>query len=91
MGKVARVIRFSVAGAGLAALLVGCQNQLNEADRALLASAKESARTAEAAASEARRAADRATAAAAEAADAASSAQLSAERQDRMLETTMRK
>jgi folate-dependent phosphoribosylglycinamide formyltransferase PurN len=72
MGKVARGIQLSIAGAGLAALLAGCQNQLNEADRALLLSAQESARTAEAA-------------------DAASSAQLAAERQDRMLQKTMRK
>ena len=91
MGKVARGIQLSIAGAGLAALLAGCQNQLNEADRALLVSAQESARTAEAAAGRAQQAADRATAAAVEAADAASSAQLAAERQDRMLQKTMRK
>jgi len=91
MGKVARAIRLSVAGAGLAALLAGCQTQLNDQDRALLMSAQESARKAEAAAGQAQQAADRATAAAAEAADAASSAQLAAERQDRMLQKTMRK
>lgn len=91
MGKVARGIWLSVAGVALAALLAGCQTSLNKEDQALLTSAKESASAAEAAANRAAQAADRAAAAAAEAADAASSAQLAAERQDRMLQKTMRK
>lgn len=91
MGKFAHAFRLGAAAVGLAALLAGCQTGLNDEDQALLMSAEESAREAEAAADRATQAAERAAAAAAEAADAASSAQLAAERQDRMLQKTMRK
>lgn len=91
MSKFARGLRVGVGVVGLAALLSACQTSLNEEDRALLQQTRDAAASAQAAADRAAQAADRASQAAAEAADAASTAQMSAERQDRMMQESLRK
>jgi hypothetical protein len=74
----------------VAALTSACA-QTGDGDESLMEQTRADAQAAEAAADRATEAADRAAAAAAEAADAASAAQMSAERQDRMMQQTMRK
>ena len=91
MSDLARGLRLSASVVALAGLLAACQTGLSEEDRALLQQSQSSAAAAQAAADRAAQAADRAAAAAAEAADAASAAQMSAERQDRMTQQSLRK
>jgi hypothetical protein len=90
MSKIARGLRVGAVVIGVAALTSACA-QMGDEDRSLMEQASADAQAAEAAADRAAEAADRAAAAAAEAADAASAAQMSAERQDRMMQQTMRK
>lgn len=91
MTSFARGLRIGASMIGLAALLAACQTALNEEDRALMQQAQSDSAAAQAAADRAAEAADRAAAAAAEAADAASAAEMSAERQDRMMQESLRK
>jgi len=91
MINVSRGLRIGMVSLGLAAMLSACQSSMNEEDRAMMQQAQADARAAQAAADRAADAADRAAAAAAEAADAASAAQMNAERQDRMMQSTLRK
>jgi hypothetical protein len=90
MSKFGRGLRVGALLVGLAALTSACA-QLSEDDRALLEQARADAAAAQAAANQAAAAADRAAAAASQAADAASNAQMAAERQERMVQQTMRK
>jgi hypothetical protein len=89
MGRFERGFRLTTVVVALAAL-AACA-QMTESDRAMIEQARADAQAAEAAADRAAEAADRATAAANEAADAASSATMSMERQERMVQQTMRK
>jgi hypothetical protein len=89
MSRFGRGFRLTTVVVGLAAL--GACAQLSAEDRTLLESARAEAQAAQAAADRAAEAADRAAAAANEAADAASSAQMAMERQERMVQQTMRK
>lgn len=91
MINASRGLRIGMLSLGLAAMLSACQSTMNEEDRAMMQQAQADARAAQAAADRAADAADRAAAAAAEAADAASAAQMNAERQDRMMQSTLRK
>jgi len=91
MSSFGRGLRVGASVLGLAALLAACQTSLNEEDRMLLQQARDSASAAQAAADRAAQAADRASQAAAEAADAASTAQMAVERQDRMMQQSLRK
>jgi hypothetical protein len=86
-----RGLRIGMISVGMVALLSACQSSMNEEDRAMMQQAQADARAAQAAADRAADAADRAAAAAAEAADAASAAQMNAERQDRMMQSSLRK
>jgi hypothetical protein len=78
----ARGLRVGMMVVGMAVLMSACA-QMGEDDRAMLEQARADA--------EANAAADRAAAAAAEAADAASNAQMAMERQDRMMQQSLRK
>jgi hypothetical protein len=89
MRKVGRGLRLTTAIVGLAAL-AAC-TQMSESDRAMLEQARADSQAAQAAADRAAEAADRAAAAANEAADAASSATMAMERQERMVQQTVRK
>ena len=82
-------LRLTTVVVGLAA--VAACAQMGDTDRAMIEQARADAQAAEAAADRAAEAADRATAAANEAADAASTAQMAMERQERMVQQTMRK
>lgn len=86
-----RGLRIGMVALGLAGVLSACQGTMGEEDRAMMQQVQADARAAQAAADRAADAADRAAAAAAEAADAASAAQMSTERQDRMMQSTLRK
>lgn len=86
-----RGLRIGASIIGLTALLAACQTGMSDEDRALLQQSQADARAAQAAADRAAEAADRAAAAASEAADAASAAQMSAERQGRMTQQSLRK
>jgi hypothetical protein len=90
MSKIARGLRVGAVVIGVAALMSACA-QTGDEDTSMMEQTRADAQAAEAAADRATEAADRAAAAAAEAADAASAAQMSAERQDRMMQQTMRK
>jgi hypothetical protein len=89
MSKFGRGLRLTTAAVGLAAL-AGCA-QVSESDRAMMEQARADAQAAQAAADRAAEAADRAAASANEAADAASSATMAMERQERMVQQTVRK
>jgi hypothetical protein len=89
MRKFGQGLRLTAAAVGLAAL-AGCQT-MSESDRAMIEQARADAQAAQAAADRAAEAADRAAASANEAADAASTAQMTSERQERMVQQTMRK
>jgi hypothetical protein len=89
MSRFGRGVRLTTAVIGLAGL-AACA-QMGDSDRAMIEQARADAQAAEAAADRAAEAADRATAAANEAADAASTAQLATERQERMVQQSMRK
>jgi hypothetical protein len=82
-------LRLMPALAGLIAL-TACST-MSESDRAAIEQARSDAQAAQAAADRAAAAADRAAASANEAADAASTAQMATERQQRMVQQTMRK
>ena len=75
----------------LAWLLWRPAQTMGDSDRAMIEQARADAQAAQAAADRAAEAADRAAASANEAADAASTAQMSMERQERMVQQTMRK
>jgi hypothetical protein len=89
MRKSRQGLRLTAAVVGLAAL-ASCQT-MSEGDRAMIEQARADAQAAQAAADRAAEAADRAAASANEAADAASTAQMTSERQERMVQQTMRK
>ena len=89
MRRFGQGLRLTTAVVGLAA--VAACAQMGDTDRAMIEQARADAQAAEAAADRAAEAADRATAAANEAADAASTAQMAMERQERMVQQTMRK
>jgi hypothetical protein len=82
MSRFGRGLRLTTIVIGLAGL-AACA-QMGDTDRAMIEQARADAQAAEAAA-------DRATAAANEAADAASTAQMAMERQERMVQQSMRK
>ena len=90
MNKLTRGLRVGVMVAGMAVLMSAC-SQLGDEDRAMLEQARADAAAAQAAADRANQAADRAAAAAAEATDAASNAHVAMERQDRMMQQSLRK
>ena len=89
MNRFGRSLRLIMALAGLTAL-AACAS-MSQGDRAALDQAKSDAQAAQAAADRAAEAADRAAASANEAADAASTAQMAMERQQRMVQQSMRK
>jgi hypothetical protein len=89
MRRSGRSLRLTTAVVGLVAL-AGCA-QMGESDRAMIEQARADAQAAQAAADRAAEAADRAAASANEAADAASSATMAMERQERMVQQTVRK
>jgi hypothetical protein len=89
MRKFGQGVRLTAAVVSLAAL-AACQT-MGDSDRAMIEQARADAQAAQAAADRAAEAADRAAASANEAADAASTAQMSMERQERMVQQTMRK
>jgi len=89
MRRFGRGLRLTMAVAGLAAL-AACA-QVGDSDRAMMEQARADAQAAQAAADRAAEAADRAAASANEAADAASSATMAMERQERMVQQTVRK
>ncbi|HLT02679.1 MAG TPA: alanine-zipper protein [Geminicoccaceae bacterium] len=89
MRKFGRGLRLMAVAAGLAGL-AACQT-MSDSDRAMIEQARADAQAAQAAADRAAEAADRAAASANEAADAASTAQMAMERQERMVQQTMRK
>ena len=89
MGRFGRSLRLTTAVVGLAA--VAACAQMGDSDRAMMEQVRTDAQAAQAAADRATEAADRAAAAANEAADAASTAQMAMERQERMVQQTMRK
>lgn len=90
MNKLVRGFRVGTMAVGMAVLMSACA-QLGEDDRAMIEQARTDAAAAQAAADRAAQAADRAAAAAAEATDAASNAQMAMERQDRMMQQSLRK
>ena len=89
MRKFGQGLRLTAAVVGLAAL-AACQ-ATGDDDRAMMEQARADAQAAQAAADRAAEAADRAAASANEAADAASTAPMAMERQERMVQQTMRK
>jgi hypothetical protein len=89
MSRFGRGLRLTTMAVGLAALAACAQT--SDSDRAMMEQARADAQAAQAAADRAAEAADRAAASANEAADAASSATLAAERQQRMVQQTVRK
>jgi hypothetical protein len=89
MSRFGRGLRLTTVVVGLAAL-AGCA-QMGDSDRAMMEQARADAQAAQAAADRAAEAADRAAASANEAADAASSATMAMERQERMVQQTVRK
>jgi hypothetical protein len=90
MSNLARGLRVGTLVVGMAVMMSACA-QLSESDQAMLEQARTDSQNAQAAADRASQAADRAAAAAAEAADAASNAQMAMERQDRMMQQSLRK
>ena len=88
MRRLGRGFRLGATVVGLAAL-AACQAA--EGDRAMMEQVRADAQAAQAAADRAAEAADRAAASANEAADAASSASMAMERQERMVQQTVRK
>ena len=90
MNRLARGLRVGTMVVGMAVMMSACA-QLGEEDHAMLEQARSDAAAAQAAADRATQAADRAAAAAAEATDAASNAQMAMERQDRMMQQSLRK
>jgi hypothetical protein len=90
MSRFARGVRVGAVVLGLAMLTSACA-QLGDEDKAMLEQARADSAAAKQAAADAADAARRAEQAATDAADAASAARMAAERQDRMLQKTMRK
>ena len=90
MSMFVRGLRVGTMVVGMAVMMSACAN-LGDSDKAMLEQAKTDAANAQASADRASQAADRAAAAAAEAADAASNAKMAMERQDRMMQQSLRK
>jgi flagellar hook-basal body complex protein FliE len=90
MSSLARGLRVGTLVVGMAVMMSACA-QLGDSDKAMLEQARTDATNAQAAADRATQAADRAEKAATDAADAASSAKMAMERQDRMMQQSLRK
>jgi Alanine-zipper, major outer membrane lipoprotein len=90
MSNLARSFRIGTMIVGMAVMMSACA-QLGESDKAALDQARTDATNAQAAADRATQAAERAEKAATDAADAASNAQMAMERQDRMMQQSLRK
>jgi Alanine-zipper, major outer membrane lipoprotein len=90
MSSLARSFRAGTLIVGMAVMMSACA-QLGDSDKAALEQARTDAANAQAAADRATQAADRAEKAATDAADAASNAQMAMERQDRMMQQSLRK
>ncbi len=90
MSMLARGLRVGTMAVGMAVMMSACA-ELSDSDKAALQQAKTDSANAQAAADRASAAADRAAASAAEATDAASNAKMAMERQDRMMQQSLRK